>query len=107
MSTPAHNAHLLQMDRVDRMHKAVRLSGLNVQEIAARLDVSRNTVSNWLNGHTEPRRRDLAAFALLTGVPAEWLRTGQTPDFPGGNRASMTMTANPMSASTEVHRLAA
>lgn len=63
----------------DRMWLAVRRSGLSVQELADRLEVSRNTVSSWINGRNRPRDRDLKAFALATGYPADWLRFGVIP----------------------------
>ena len=80
-----------ELDLADRMTKAVRHSGLGVQELADRIQVSRNAVSSWINGRHKPRRRDLAAFALATGYPVSWLETGQagngeTP--PGGGGVS-------------------
>ena len=67
------------MDKADRMRKALRESGVGVQEIADRLQVSRNAVSTWINGRHEPRPRDLRAFALATGYPLHWLETGEAP----------------------------
>lgn len=68
-----------EIDFADRMSKALRYSGLGVQEIAEGIQVSRNTVSSWINGRHKPRRRDLVAFALATGYPVEWLETGEAP----------------------------
>ena len=68
----------LAFDLADRMRKALRTSELSVQEIAERLEVSRNTVSAWINGRNKPRRRDLRDFALSTGVPLEWLENGDS-----------------------------
>ncbi|WP_430539286.1 helix-turn-helix domain-containing protein [Microbacterium dauci] len=67
------------MDFAERLSFAQRRSGLGVQEIADRLDVSRNAVSTWINGRNKPRPRDLKAFALLTGYPVLWLETGEAP----------------------------
>ncbi|WP_409063223.1 helix-turn-helix domain-containing protein [Antiquaquibacter oligotrophicus] len=57
------------------MRKAMRVADLDVSEVAARLEVHRNTVSAWINGRNVPRPRDLRAFADLTGVPREWLES--------------------------------
>ncbi|WP_224751704.1 helix-turn-helix domain-containing protein [Microbacterium helvum] len=65
------------MDLADRMTKALRHSGIGVQEMADYLEVSRNAVSSWINGRNEPRRRDLRAFALRTGYPMSWLEKGK------------------------------
>lgn len=77
-----------EWDLVDRMRKALRVSGLGVQEIADYLDVSRNTVSTWINGRITPSTQTVRLWALRTGVPYEWLRDGTTPrtspDTPGG-----------------------
>ncbi|MFC5432667.1 helix-turn-helix domain-containing protein [Microbacterium suwonense] len=64
---------------------ALRHTGIGVQEIADRLQVSRNAVSSWINGRHKPRRRDLVAFAMATGYPVRWLETGEAPpqDDPG------------------------
>jgi transcriptional regulator with XRE-family HTH domain len=59
------------------MTKALRYSGVGVQEMADHLDVSRNAVSSWINGRNEPRRRDLRDFALRTGYPLSWFEKGK------------------------------
>lgn len=83
----------LAFDMADRLRRALRISGVSVQEMADELDVSRNTVSNWINGRGEPRRRDLRDFAMKTGFPMEWLRDGtgeMTQDGPdGGGQSDM------------------
>ena len=71
---------LLEFDRADRMRKALRVSGMSVQEVADEIEVYRNTVGNWINGHTAPRPRDLRAFARVTKVPVSWLENGTLDD---------------------------
>jgi transcriptional regulator with XRE-family HTH domain len=76
----------LAFDLADRMRKALRTSDVSVHEIAERLEVSRNTVSAWINGRNKPRPRDLRDFALATGVPRSWLESGDagpSDDDPG------------------------
>lgn len=73
----------LTFDKADRMRRALRVSGIAVGEMADYLQVSRNTVTAWINGRNEPRRRDLAAFALRTGFPVKWLETGEQPEDGG------------------------
>ena len=75
---PSHDDRF-EFDMADRMLRAQRYSGIEVQDLAARLEVNRNTVSNWINGHSVPREGDLKRFALATGFPAEWLRYGTIP----------------------------
>lgn len=78
----------LTFDKADRLRRALRVSGISVNDMADYLEVSRNTVTTWINGRHEPRRRDLAAFALRTGFPLEWLETGNAPR-PGGGGGQM------------------
>lgn len=66
----------LEFDKADRMRRALRVSGVSVQEMAEFLRVSRNTIGNWINGRAEPRPRDLIDFADKTGVPVSWIETG-------------------------------
>lgn len=73
----------LTFDKADRMRRALRVADIGVGEMADYLQVSRNTVTAWINGRNEPRRRDLAAFALRTGFPVKWLETGESPDDGG------------------------
>jgi transcriptional regulator with XRE-family HTH domain len=74
-----------EFDRADRMRKALRVSGISVQEIADYLGVARNTVSTWINGRIDPSTQTVRLWALRTGVPYEWLQTGEIPDQgPGG-----------------------
>ena len=78
-------------DMADRMRRAMRVSEVSVQDMADELEVSRNTIGGWINGHRSPRRRDLKLFAMKTGFPVEWLETGtvgaggepnlHTPDY--------------------------
>lgn len=47
--------------------------------MAAYLDVSRNSVGAWINGRTPPSSQTIRLWALRTGVPYEWLKTGIDP----------------------------
>ena len=79
---PATPANVRRWDVADRMRKALRHAGIGVQEIAAYLGVSRNTVSTWINGRIEPSTQTLRLWALRTGVPYPWLLAGDTPQPP-------------------------
>ena len=68
-----------EFDLADRMRRSLRVSGVGVTEMADYLEVERNTVSTWINGHVKPRKPTLMAWALRTGASYEWLATGCTP----------------------------
>ena len=76
---PPVPTHMLEFDLADRMRRALKVSGLNVQEMADYLGVARNTVSTWINGHITPSLQTLRLWAIKTDVPLEWLRTGKIP----------------------------
>ena len=75
----AHEGALsrLAFDKSDRLSKALKLGKVSSNEMAAHLDVSRTTISNYINGRTEPKRSQIRDWALRTGVPMEWLETGE------------------------------
>lgn len=69
-----------------RMQRALTHAGMHMDEMADELEVSRSTVSRWLNDKGPVRRIYLKQFALRCGVPFEWLTGGQvsaiTPEYP-------------------------
>lgn len=99
---PATPLGVPQWDTADRMRKALRTASISVQEIADYLDVSRNTVGNWINGRISPSTQTLRLWALRTGVSWTWLRDGTgarpgpgqqtTPPIPPATEANITNT---------------
>lgn len=65
-----------EFDQADRMRKAQRQAGVSTAFMADQLGVRRETVSSWLNGHTKPIGPAVRMWAIITGVPLEWLETG-------------------------------
>ena len=85
-----HDASELEWTLIDRLHKALRISGMTSTSMGAALGVHRNTVNNYLNEKSPIDRRTLVAWAFATGVPFEWLETGvgtpTGPTSPEGER---------------------
>lgn len=77
MSQQPVEAALLQFDLHDRLRKSLQVADVSVQEMADYLEVSRTTVSRWINGGMEPKRPFLIMWAMRTGVPLSWLVTGR------------------------------
>lgn len=81
-----------QFTRGDRLRKARNLTGLSTRDFAEKIGVSQKTVTDAENDHRAVIRKILLnAWALATGVPADWLETGNAPARPepdGGNEAS-------------------
>lgn len=86
MSTQADHGVVPTFDLADRMRRALRYADVGVQDMADYLEVSRNTVGNWINGHAQPSGATVRLWALRTGVSYRWLRDGESPrqDGPDG-----------------------
>lgn len=80
----------------DRMRKSLTESGIGVSEIADELGVTRGAVGKWINGRVEPRRPTLIAWALRTGVPLEWLETGDVGGKSNGRAPATDPSARPL-----------
>lgn len=72
----------------DRLRKAREAAGLEQQEFADELGISRGTISNYEHDKTRVKRPYLVAWAMRTKVPVEWLLTGETGDDANGPQPS-------------------
>lgn len=88
MSEQTYEVPAPAWDTADRLRKALRVAGVGVQEMADYLEVSRNTVGNYINGRVSPDGRTLRLWSMRCGVPLAWLQTGadpsSNPPSPGG-----------------------
>jgi transcriptional regulator with XRE-family HTH domain len=89
MASSSIDPSLLRFDLGDRLRRSLRITDIGVAEIAEELGVSRVTVSKWLNGRAEPSRATMMAWSMATGVPLQWILTGEVPGndenpWPGG-----------------------
>lgn len=73
----------------DRLRKARLMTGQNTKDFAETIGVSQKTVNNAESGAHEVRKIVLRAWAMATGVPVEWLETGEAP-FQSPPSASMS-----------------
>lgn len=101
----------------DRLAKARDCAGLTNHEMADALGVSRNTVTNWETGHTQPKRYAVEAWARITGVDLDWLVGGERvsaerhPHKPRPSRGSKMKSAqgnrmSPCILDSPLHRFA-
>ena len=61
----------------DRMRKARQLTGMSTMEFAREIGVSQKTINNAESDSHVVRKIVMNAWALVTGVPVEWLQTGE------------------------------
>ena len=102
MSVEREMSARLEFDLADRMRRALRISGVTVQDVADYLGVARNTVSTWINGHIVPSKQTLRLWAMRTGVPFAWLETGTAPVDDNGPETGINTAAATRHARTGV-----
>lgn len=65
------------MNQIDRIRRAIELSGKKKGEIAAECGVKPSAVTQWISGETKALKAEsVFALAKATGFNAEWLATG-------------------------------
>ena len=102
MSLHVAGVQVPRITRGDRMRIAPRHAGVGVQEMADYLDVSRTSLSRWINDRGVPPRAITRLWAMRCAVPLVWLETGKAPDEPGPEGLSYTTRdSNPEPAGLE------
>src|SRR5665647_3920943 len=95
MSIQTAVGHIPELTLGWRLQMALGHANLTVQEMADELGMSRGSLSRWLNDRgAPPRPVFIKAWALRTGVPAEWLLTGHAENpRPGDPDGGEDLTA--------------
>lgn len=62
-----------------RIQMALAHAGLKQTDLMDYFELSRGTISRWCRDEGTPKRHQLQQIALMTGVPFEWLQTGESP----------------------------
>ena len=60
----------------DRLRDALRNAGMTQRELARTLDLSEQSVGNWIGGRSRPSAANLDTITGLLGVDRGWLLTG-------------------------------
>jgi transcriptional regulator with XRE-family HTH domain len=63
----------LDFDFADRLRKSREAAGMGSAEMAAKLGLSRNTVTNWEHRKVVPARGFVLAWSHITKTPEDWL----------------------------------
>lgn len=76
----------------DRMRKARIYAGMSTDEMARDIGRTRRTISNYESDSTHAPVLVLRQYAVRTGVPLSWLRTGSIePDGDNGGTRIATL----------------
>jgi len=78
MTTAAEDGNIPTWTQGDRLRKAREWAGLDQDQLADRMGVSRGSISNYERDKGD-RLIVINAWALSTGVPKVWLLTGERP----------------------------
>ena len=73
----------------ERLRVARLSAGLDQAQIARRIGVARQTVSNWERGLAEPSATYFVLWARATGQSLEWLAEGVHDKAPAGAGADV------------------
>lgn len=91
----------------DRLRKARELTGLTQAQFAEQLGVTRNTIGAAESGGVAVRRITINAYAMATGISAEWLENGTAPGVPtppdDGQRSERQRRLEALAASKRGH----
>lgn len=71
-----HDLSALEFTRGDRARKALQFAGIGVSEMADYLGVTRETAGRYINDKAVMPLQTRRLWSLRTGVPFEWLETG-------------------------------
>lgn len=85
MTTAYESGNVPPIEVKHRLRIAREFAGLDQDQLAEAIGVSRTTVGNAERGIVKPRKITINAWALACGVPASWITTGAEPsDRPDG-----------------------
>ncbi|WP_369290572.1 helix-turn-helix domain-containing protein [Propionimicrobium lymphophilum] len=62
-----------------RLRMAMKQAGMTQNDLADAIGMQQRTVDRWLNRGVTPKRGQIMACALATGVPVVWLDKGIDP----------------------------
>lgn len=92
MSTQTQTTNIPQLTLGWRLQMA--LGDGSVQALAKELGVTRQTIGRWMHDKgAQPRRAYILQWALITGVDAHWLETGEEPDPQRGPNTGLPVTS--------------
>ncbi|WP_230101281.1 helix-turn-helix transcriptional regulator, partial [Microbacterium sp. Bi98] len=72
-----------------RLRKSRIMADLEQAQIAEAIGVSRNTVSNWETGRSEPSATFFVRWAQATGVTLDWLAEGLNAGSPAASATGL------------------
>ena len=94
------------MDFPTKLSKLCWEKGWNQRELAERFEgVSKSTVSNWMTGKADPRRKEMLQLARLFGVPVAYLASDELEE-PTGDGLSEVQRSVLWAAETVGYELA-
>lgn len=71
----------LQESVADRLKRSLKYADMSQAEMADALECHRNTVGGYVTGSARMMPVTLKAWAKITGVPVEWIKSGTWPEW--------------------------
>jgi transcriptional regulator with XRE-family HTH domain len=86
---------IVNMERHERIAKAITVSGLKKGEVAAACNVANSAITQWITGESKSLKpENLYALAKATGFNAMWIAIGEGPERPDEGSTSGKKSAN-------------
>lgn len=86
---------IVNMERHERIAKAIAATGLKKGEIATACGVANSAITQWITGESKSLKpENLYALAKVTGFNAMWLAIGEGPERPDEGVTSGKKSAN-------------
>ena len=60
----------------DRLRKAREVSGMEMQDLAALIDIHRQSVARYEQGIAVPKQHVLLSWSMVTGIDLQWIVSG-------------------------------
>lgn len=84
-SQPFDAGRVPEWTRGDYLRKARVAADMTVKQLSIATGISEKTINNYEADRHEPRRPNMLAWAMATGVPLSWLESGTLPSPPNGD----------------------
>jgi len=86
---------IVNMERHERIAKAISVSGLKKGEVASACGVANSAITQWITGESKSLKpENLYALAKATGFNAMWIAIGEGPERPDEGSTSGKKSAN-------------
>ena len=90
-------------DLSERLRQLRKNAGLSQEQLAERLDISRQAVSKWEAGSSSPDIHNIVQLGKLYGISTDSILLGNAPSAEDTDRSSEAANGAPQNEETPIH----